>query len=292
MPGLLHYRFEKLFAVTVKGLTVTALFTLLFIILFILKESLVVFQQVSIGDFIFGGQWRPVSSQLRLGLWPILTASLVLSALALLLALPPAVGAALFLAHVCPDRLRRPLRSLIAIMAGIPSVVYGFIGVVLLLPVLERLFRMSSGDSLLAGGIVLGVMILPFIIATTTESMEAAAKGQLVVSRAMGVSHWYMLRRLVLPASRMGIIAGAVLGVSRAMGETMAVIMVVGNSPLMPTELLGRIKPIPALIALEIGSAPLGSIHYHALFGAGFVLLMLLLAINLLFYFLRKRLVS
>ncbi|HET97603.1 MAG TPA: phosphate ABC transporter permease subunit PstC [Desulfurivibrio alkaliphilus] len=292
MSGLLHCRFEKLFAATVKGLTVAALFILLFIILFILKESLVVFRQVSIGDFIFGGQWRPVSLNLRLGLWPILTASLVLSALALALALPPAVGAALFLAHVCPDRLGRPLRSLIAIMAGIPSVVYGFAGVVLLLPILERLFKMSSGDSLLAGGIVLGVMILPFIIATTTESMEAAAQGHSVVSRAMGVSRWYMLRRLVLPVSRMGIIAGAVLGVSRAMGETMAVIMVVGNSPLLPTELLGRIKPIPALIALEIGSAPLGSIHYHALFGAGFVLLVLLLAINLLFYFLRKRLVS
>ncbi len=284
-----HYQ-EIAFATIVRMLTVASLFTLLFITAFILKESLQIFNEVSVREFVTGRQWRPVSVNPRFGLWPIISASIVVSSLALLLALPAAVGSSLFLAHVCPHRLRRPLRMLMDIMAGIPSVIYGFIGVVVLLPFMERLFDMSSGDSLLAGGIILAVMILPFIISTTAESMELAARGYVTVSSSMGVSRWYMLRNLVLPVSTTGVIAGAILGVSRAMGETMAVIMVVGNSPLMPFDLLERIKPIPALIALEIGSAPLNSMHYHSLFGAGFVLLVLLMVINLIFYFLRKRL--
>lgn len=291
MPRI-NRHLEKLFAVTVTALTVTALLTLLFIILFILKESLVIFQQVSALDFLLGREWRPASLQVRLGLWPIITASLALAGLALLLALPVAVGAALFLAHRCPVGCRRPLRALIDLMAGVPSVIYGFVGMMVLLPLFERWFGMSSGDSLLAGGVVLAIMIMPFIIATTSESMEAAARGHLQVSRSLGVSEAYMLRHLILPASRLGILAGAVLGVSRAMGETMAVMMVVGNSPLLPTALLGRVQPIPSLIALEIGSAPLGTLHYHALFGAGLVLLVMLLIINLFFYFLRQRLIG
>ncbi len=280
---------EKIFAIAVKSLTVMALLTLVFIILFILKESLVVFQETSLVDFLFGQEWRPTSANMRLGLRPIIMATLALSGLALVMALPVSVGAALFLSHVCPIRLRRPLRSFIDLLAGIPSVIYGFIGVVVLLPLMERIFDMSAGDSLLAGGIILAVMILPFIVSTTAESMEASVKNHVMTSKSMGVSHWYMLRSLVLPSSWTGIIAGAVLGTSRAMGETMAVMMVVGNSPLMPTSLFGRVKPIPSLIALEMGSAPLGSMHYHAIFGAGFVLLILLLIINLIFYFLRKR---
>lgn len=280
---------EKLFAIAVKLLTAMAMLTLVFIILFILKESLVVFQEISLIDFLFGKEWRPVSQNMRLGLRPIITATLALSGLALIIALPISVGAALFLSHVCPVRLRRPLRSFIDLLAGIPSVIYGFIGVVVLLPLMERIFDMSAGDSLLAGGVLLAVMILPFIISTTAESMEASVKNHVMTSKSMGVSHWYMLRNLVLPSSWTGIIAGAVLGTSRAMGETMAVMMVVGNSPLMLTSLFGRVKPIPSLIALEIGSAPLGSMHYHAIFGAGFVLLVLLLIINMFFYLLRKR---
>ncbi|ADH87312.1 phosphate ABC transporter permease subunit PstC [Desulfurivibrio alkaliphilus] len=289
MPRFNH-RLEQLFAATVTSLTVAALLTLLFIIGFILKESLLIFQQVAPLDFLFGREWRPLSPQVRLGLWPFLTASLAVTALALLLALPVAIGAALFLAFRCPPRLRRSLLGLINLLAGIPSVIYGFIGIMVLLPLFERWFGMSSGDSLLAGGIVLAVMILPFIIATSSESMAAAARGHLQASRSLGVSQGYMLRNLVLPAARFGILAGSILGVSRAMGETMAVMMVVGNSPLPPTALLERVQPIPSLIALEIGSAPLGSLHYHALFGAALVLLLMLLAINLFFYFLRQRL--
>ncbi len=279
---------EKIFAVTVTLLTVTALLTLLFIIIFIFKESMMLFKHTSFFDFISGREWRPLSSNPRFGLLPILTASLALSGLALVIALPIGVGAALFLSHVCPQRLSRKIRPFIDMLAGIPSVIYGFIGVVVLLPFLEKFFQLSSGDSLLAGGILLSVMILPFIVATTSESMETSARQYVMISKSLGVSHWYMLRNLVLPVSRIGILAGAILGTSRAMGETMAVIMVVGNSPLMPSSLLQRIKPITSLIALEMGSAPVGSLHYHSLFSAGLVLLIFLLIINLIFYFLRK----
>ncbi len=280
---------DNIFAVTVKGLTVTAVFILLFIIIFIVRESLVVFSEVAPLDFLLGRDWRPVSTPPRIGLLPIISASLALSGLALLLALPAGIGCSLFLSQVCPEMLKRKLRPFIDIMAGIPSVIYGFVGVVVLLPFLEQAFQLSSGDSLLAGGIVLAVMILPFLIATTTESMDNTAGRHVITSKSLGVSRWYMIRNLVLPASRTGIVAGAILGTARAMGETMAVMMVVGNSPLMPVSIWGRVKPIPSLIALEMGSAPLGTLHYHALYGAGLVLLLILLLINLVFYFIRKK---
>ena len=280
---------DKVFAVTVRALTVTAVFILIFIIIFIVRESLFVFREVAPLDFLLGRDWRPMSTPPRVGLLPIFTASLALSGLALLLALPAGIGCALFLSQVCPEILRRKLRPFIDILAGIPSVIYGFVGVVILLPFLERSFNLSSGDSLLAGGIVLAVMILPFLIATTTESMDNTAGKHVLTSKSLGVSRWYMIRHLVLPASRTGIIAGAILGTARAMGETMAVMMVVGNSPLMPVSIWQRVKPIPSLIALEMGSAPLGTLHYHALYGAGLVLLLILLLVNLVFYFIRKK---
>lgn len=289
---MFYHRLEKIFATTVRACTVVAVFILALVIILIFRESLAIFQQISLTEFIFGAEWRPVSHNPRIGLRPVLAATLALPALALLLALPVAVGAALFLAYACPRIFRRPLRTVIDIMAGIPSVIYGMMGLVFLIPYMEKTFSMSSGDSLLAGGILLAVMVLPFMISVMAESMEAAGIRHVKASQTLGVSRWYMLRNLILPLSRKGMIAGAVLGTSRAMGETMAVMMVVGNSPLMPDTLLSRVKPIPSLIALEMGSAPLGSQHYHAIFGAGFVLLMLLLAINLVFYWLRRQMES
>lgn len=280
---------DKIFTVTVKALTVTSVLILIFIIIFIVQESMVFFSQVFPLDFLLGRDWRPMSQPPRVGLLPILTATLALSGLALLIALPAGIGCSLFLSQVCPLKLRRKIRPFIDVLAGIPSVVYGFVGVVLLLPTLEGLFNLSSGDSLLAGGIVLAVMILPFLIATITESMENTTGKHIITSKSMGVSRWYMIRHLVLPASRVGILAGAILGTARAMGETMAVIMVVGNSPLMPASIWQRVKPIPSLIALEMGSAPLGTLHYHALYAAGLVLLLMLLLINMVFYYIRKK---
>lgn len=280
---------DKIFTVTVKTLTVTSVLILVFIIIFIVQESLVIFNQVSPLDFLLGRDWRPMSQPPRIGLMPILTATLALSGLALLMALPAGIGCSLFLSQVCPLTLRRKIRPFIDVLAGVPSVVYGFVGVVVLLPFLEGIFNLSSGDSLLAGGIVLAIMIFPFLISTITDSMENTAGKHVITSKSMGVSRWYMIRHLVLPASRIGIVAGSILGTARAMGETMAVIMVVGNSPLMPVSIWQRVKPIPSLIALEMGSAPLGTIHYHALYAAGLVLLLMLLLINIVFYYIRKK---
>lgn len=277
------------FAVAVKALAVAAVFVLLFIIGFILRESIVLFYNVSFVDFLLGLDWRPVSEPPSFGLLPILTASLALSVLALVLALPAGVGCALFISQVCPTFIKNKLRSFIDVLAGVPSVIYGFIGVVVLLPFMKGQFELSTGESLLAGGIILAIMIFPFIISTAAESMDNVASEHVITSKSLGVSSWYMIRRLILPASKTGILAGAILGTARAMGETMAVMMVVGNSPLMPESLFQRVKPIPALIALESGSASLGSLHYHALYAAGLVLLLILLFINLVFYFIRKK---
>lgn len=280
---------EKVFATMVCFMTIVVLFILVFIIVFILKESLIIFQEVSIKDFIFGREWRPTSVNPRFGLFPIIMGTLSLTLGALLWALPFSIGTALFISQVCPQKWRRGLRAMVDLMAGIPSVIYGFLGVVIILPAIETFFDQSSGDSVLAGIVVLGIMIMPFMVSIIAESMETVVSPYISVSKSLGISKWYMIRRLVLPGAWQGILAGVVLGTSRAMGETMAVMMVVGNSALIPETLLDRIKPITSLIALEIGSAPVNSLHYHGIFGAGFVLLMVLLVINIGFYKIRKK---
>jgi len=286
---LTNHKKEKVFTTMVRFMTIVVLFILVFIIYFILKESLMIFQQVSLKDFIFGREWRPLSVNPRFGLFPIIIGTLSLTSGALIWALPFSIGTAIFISQVCPEQWRRGLRSLTDLMAGVPSVIYGFLGVVVLLPAIESIFGQSSGDSLMAGIIVLGVMIMPFMISIIAESMESVVRPYIGVSKSLGLSKWYMIRRLVLPGAWKGIFAGVVLGTSRAMGETMAVMMVVGNSALIPETLLDRIKPITSLIALEIGSAPVNSVHYHGIFGAGFVLLMVLLLINFAFYRIRRK---
>ncbi|MGF7184664.1 phosphate transport system permease protein [Desulfitispora alkaliphila] len=282
--------YDRLFEGLVRGLALVAVLLLVFIVFFIAKESYPVFKQVDLSTFLLGQDWRPLSDPPRLSILPMLAATIAVSLGALFIALPVGLGCGLFLSQVCPPQWRRIIRPFLDIMAGIPSVVYGFLGVMLLIPLVEKYFDVSSGESLLCGSILLAIMILPFIISTCDETMSKAAAKYLPASKSLGVSRWYMFRHLLLPASKIGIISGAILGTARAMGETMAVMMVVGNAALMPTSIFERIKPIPALIALEMGSAPLGSLHYHALFAAGLVLMLLLVTINLIFYLIRQRL--
>ncbi len=270
-----------------KTLTAISLLLLAFIVIFIFKESLVFFKEVSIFKFVSGRTWNPLGSPDELSILPIILGTIYVSLIGILIALPIGVGSAVVLSSYTNEKLKRIARSIIDILAGIPSVVYGFVGLLVLVKFFEVKFSFASGESVLAGGVLLSIMMLPFIISTCDESMEKVYRDYIQYSNALGVSKSYMIRKIILPQSRKSILASIVLALGRGMGETMAVMMVIGNAPIMP-KLLKKCQTIPSLIALEMGMAEVGSLHYYALFASGFVLIIILLIINTILYFIKK----
>lgn len=282
------YKFlDKAFSIIIKLLTLFSLLLLAFIIIFIFKESLVFFKEVSVLKFLTGRTWNPLMSPDKLSILNIILGTLYISLVGISIALPIGVGSAMLLSRYAKGRKRAMIRGIIDILAGIPSVVYGFIGLLVLVKLFEKKLDLSAGESVLAGGILLGIMVLPYIISTCDETMEKVYEYNLTSSQALGVSNDYFLRKVVLPNSKKGIIAATVLALGRAMGETMAVMMVIGNAPITP-KLLGKAQTIPSLIALEMGMAEVGSLHYHALFASGFVLMGMLLIINVIIFYVKK----
>lgn len=278
---------DKIFIFLLKLLTLFSLLLLAFIVLFILKESIVFFKEVSILRFISGKSWNPLGSLDKLSILPVILGTIYVSLVGILISLPIGVGTAVVLSSYTNENLKRLIRGIVDILAGIPSVVYGFIGLLVLVKFFEVRFSFASGESVLAGGIVLSIMMLPYIISTCDESMEKVYNEYSQHSNALGVSKSYMVRKIILPESRRSILAGTVLALGRGMGETMAVMMVIGNAPIMPA-LFKKCQTIPSLIALEMGMAEVGSLHYHALFASGFVLMVMLFIVNIVLYFIKK----
>lgn len=287
MPQL----WDRFLARVIQLLTLFSVFLLVFAIIFILKESLVFFKEVSFFKFITGTTWNPLGSPDSLSIFNIILGTLYVSLIAIVIALPVGIGSGLLLAGYTGGRCSRLIRDVTDILTSIPSVVYGFIGLLVLVKFLENKLSMSAGESVLAGGILLAVMVLPYIISTCSESMTRTYQAHSPYSHTLGVSKSYLLRKIVFPESKRAILAATVLALGRAMGETMAVMMVIGNAPI-PPKLLGKCQTIPSLIALEMGMAQVGSLHYHALYAAGFVLMMVLLIINIILYFVRKSIVT
>ncbi len=260
---------------------------LLFLMVYMVAEGLPIFDTVSPGEFILGREWSPVGTAGEFGILAMILGSVYVSVLAIAMALPVGIGCSVCVCFCIPERTGRLVLSFIDMLAGVPSVIFGFVGLMVLVRFFERTLRMPSGECILAGAVLLALMILPFIITNCTESLAAAKARYEGVSLNLGVSTWYTVRCLILPQALRAIGVSLILAFSRAMGETMAVMMVMGNAPVMP-ELLHKGETIPALIALEMGSAAYDSPHYHALYAAGLVLLVLLVLCNIVFYMLKR----
>ena len=263
---------------------------LAFLIWFIFRESLPAIREIGLKDLLLGDQWRPLiyKDAPSFGIRNMILSTLYVSALAVVFALVIGVGTALFLACAATERQRTLVMPYIDLLASIPSVIYGFIGLYIVVKFFEKLGR-ATGESILAGGIVLSVMILPYMISSCCDTMVRLKNRYSAASSGLGVSRWYMASQLILPASVRGILISMALATGRAMGETMAVMMVMGNSIAFP-KLLGKGETISALIAMEMGIAEVGSIHYSALYTAGLTLMVLLFAINIVFELLKKKL--
>ncbi|USH03762.1 phosphate ABC transporter permease subunit PstC [Grimontia kaedaensis] len=263
--------FRTLF-LTAAALGVLSLATIGF---FIFREGLPAIQEAGVTGIVTGSEWLPPALY---GIAPMIVASLASTAGAVALGVPVAVLTAVFIAEVAPKWLANIIRPAVELLAGIPSVVYGFFGLVIIVPMIQDIFNVPAGNTLLAGIIVLAVMILPTVIAVSETSLRAVPKAYKEGSLALGASPMFTTFKLLVPAARSGIMTGVILGVARALGETMAIIMVMGNAPAMPNGLLESARTLTANIALEMSYA--SGVHASALYATGIVLLVFIMILN------------
>jgi len=239
-------------------------------------------RKVSIRDFFSGKEWMPTAHPAaQLGILPLLLGTLLVSLGAIIIALPFGLASAIYLAEITDESKRRVIKPLIELLAGIPSVVYGFFGLVVIVPFIQNLFNLSVGETALSGSIVLAIMALPTIITISEDALRTTPRSLKEASLSLGASKWQTIYRVVIPYAKSGITAGIILGIGRAIGETMAVLMVTGNAAVIPHTFLEPVRTIPATIAAELGEAPQGGLHFKALFALGCILFIITLLINL-----------
>lgn len=247
---------------------------------FLLWESGPFWAHFSLGSFFLGRAWRPTSDPPAFGALPLIGGTLMVSAVALFVAGALGLALALMTSEVLPKRARDPVKTMLEILAGIPSVIYGFFGMTILGPWIQEKLFLPSGQTALTAGLVLGIMALPTVASVAEDAVSAVPNGLREASAALGASRWQSMWRAVLPAARSGILAALLLGLGRAAGETMAVVMISGNSPIWPPRILSPVRTITGTLALEMGETPVGSMHYRALFALSLVLFLFTLGIN------------
>lgn len=253
------------------------------ICLFLFAKGLPTMGRIGADSFFFGQTWSPTRG--LFGILPMIVASLLTTAGAVILGVPLGILCGIFLARYCPKRLYPPLKTAVDLLAGIPSVVYGFFGLTVLVPFMQN-FVGGSGKSMLTASVLLGIMLLPTVIALSESALRAVPESYYEGSVALGAGHERSVFSAVLPAARSGILAGVILGIGRAVGETVAVVMVAGNQAVLPEKLSHGVRTLTANIVLEMGYA--ADLHREALIACGTVLFLLVLLINLCFSALRR----
>lgn len=252
------------------------------ILIFLVREGLPTIGETPASS-LFGSRWYPIDN--LYGLWPLLSGSLIVTIGAMLIALPFGIGTAVFIAEVAPPWINNILKPLIEILAGLPSVVLGFIGIQLLVPNLRRLLDLPTGLTAFSGAILLGLIAIPTIVSIAEDAFNTVPPAYRQAALALGATRWQTIWGVTLPAARSGVLTALMLGVGRAIGETMAVMMVTGNAAVLPEGLNALFRPartMTATIASEMGEVANGSQHYHVLFFIGIVLFILSLVVNVL----------
>jgi len=265
--------------VRVLGFSAIGFVVLIFV--FLVREGVPAFFEVRLSN-LFGTLWYPTFD--LFGTLPLILGSLLVTVTAIAMALPLGVATAVFVREVAPDWTREILKPMIEVLAGIPSVVLGFFGMTIVAPFIRRTLGMPTGLTAFTGALVLAYMALPTIISVAEDALDAVPRAYRDGARAMGATEWQTIWRVVVPAARSGIVTAVMLGLGRAIGETMAVMLVTGNAARMPVTLDSLFRPartMTATVAAEMGEVAQGSVHYHVLFGIGLILFVLTFVINL-----------
>ena len=261
----------------------TASIAILFMImLFLFMEGLPIFKEVSVSDFLFGKYWYPTSDPADFGIFPLIIASLAVTALSSAIAIPLGVMTAVYLAELASRRVAEIVKPLVELLAALPSVVIGFFGMVIVAPFLQDVFGIPTGLNMFNAALMLAFMSIPTITSISEDAIYSVPTALKEGSMALGATHWETLLRVILPASISGIATAVILGMSRAIGETMVVLMVAGGAAMIPGSIFDPVRPMPASIAAEMAEAPFRGDHYYALFATGIVLFLFTLLFNII----------
>ena len=252
------------------------------IVFFLFREGLPLFKQVSVTEFLFGPAWYPTYNPPEFGIWPLIVGSLIVTVLACLIAVPFGLLSAIYISEIAPMRIKELLKSVIELLAGLPSVVLGFFGMVILGPWMQETFDLPTGLNIANASVMLAVMAIPTISSISEDALYAVPRDFKEASYALGATKFETIARISIPAALSGISTAVILGMARAIGETMVVLMVAGGAAAIPRGIFDSVRPMTASIAAEMGEAPFGGSHYHALFATGIVLFLITLVFNLI----------
>jgi len=266
---------------------ISAIIVIFSIIIFLLKDGYPIFQTAGLWEFLSGTRWNPTGEPPLYGAFPLIVGTLLVTLGAMIVAIPLSIGSAIFISEIATPKMKAVIKPAIELLAGIPSVVYGFFGLIVLTTWLRISFSQPSGESWLAGSLLLGIMAIPTITSVAEDAISSVPREYKEGSFALGATRWQTINKVIVPSALSGITAGIILGIGRAIGETMAVMMVCGNPTygLIPTSIANVFAPIKTLTAtlgIEMGEVAAGSNHYHALFGVALILLIITLAVNII----------
>jgi len=252
------------------------------IVVFLFMEGLPIFRDVSLSGFLFGHDWYPTSDPPDFGIFPLLMASVAVTVSSAMVAIPLGVMTAIYLAEIASPGVRQIVKPIVELLAALPSVVIGFFGMVVVAPFLQSTFHVATGLNLFNASLMLAFMSVPTITSISEDAIYSVPTELKEASLALGATHWETIFRVIIPASLSGLSTAIILGMSRAIGETMVVLMVAGGAALVPSSLFDPVRPMPASIAAEMAEAPFRSEHYYALFAIGMVLFLFTLLFNLI----------
>jgi phosphate transport system permease protein len=262
----------SLISVVILGLILFSLF----------REGLPFFKKVSIYDFIFGLEWYPTADSPLFGIFPLIVGSVIVTVFATLIAVPLGVLSAVYISEIAPSSIKEILKSSIELLAGLPSVVLGFFGMVVVAPWMQNTFDLPTGLNIVNASVILAIMAIPTISSISEDALYAVSREFKEASYALGATKFETITRVILPSALSGILTAVILGMSRAIGETMVVLMVAGGAAALPESIFDSVRPMTASIAAEMGEAPYRSAHYQALFATGIVLFFMTMVFNLI----------
>lgn len=272
---------EQIYQFSFAVLALACLVFLVGIVCVLFKEGLPIFKHVRILEFIFGKAWYPTYEPAEFGILPLILASFWVTIGALFVCVPLGVGSALYINELAGNRQKTVLKPLIEVLASIPSIVYGFFGMAVVAPFLQETFNIPVGLCALTASFILGIMATPTVCSIAEDALSCVPSSFREASFAVGANRWQTLTRVVLPAAGSGVSTAIILGMSRAIGETMTVLMVAGGAAAIPKSIFDPVRPMTAAIAAEMGEAPMGSQHYHALFAIALILFLITFVFNI-----------
>jgi len=280
---------ERLFNYIVLFAALCSIIFLLGIIISIFIQGYPIFKDIGVFKFLFGKAWYPTQNPPEFGILSLIIGSLIVTIGALIIAIPLGIGSAIYLSEIAKSNTREILKPFIELLAGIPSVIYGLFGIVFIAPLTMRLFHLSTGLNAFTAAIILGIMVMPIISSLSEDAISSVPKDLREASYALGANKWETISKVVLPAAKSGVIASIILGLGRAIGETMVVLMVAGGAAIIPKSIFQPVRPMTSAIAAEMGESIVGSQHFHALFGIAIALFILTLLFNLITESVRRK---